>query len=115
MFTVTLSAPQAMTPHPMGRRGLHAAFGRNYALEPAANHSMDSMMPFAPTPTAPVNPLTKVSSRELEQAGIDPREFDLETLFGAARNKQRRKRVKLDHLNQDEKNLRRYISISWFF
>ena len=70
-------------------------------------------MPFAPTPTLPVNPLSKVSSRELEQAGIDPREFDLGTLFGAARNKQRRKRVKLDHLNQDEKNLRRYCSVHY--
>ena len=78
-------------------------------MEPAASHAMDPNMPFAPTPTPPVNPLSKVSSRELEQAGIDPREFDLDTLFGASRNKQRRKRVKLDHLNQDEKNLRRYL------
>ena len=108
MFTAYAAAPLAIVPYPIDQRGLHAAFGPNYAPESVAPLSMESTMAFATMPTPPVDPLTKVTSSELEAAGIDERELDLESLFGTARSKQRRKRVKLDHLSQEEKSLRRY-------
>lgn len=107
MFPLSSTAPQAIAPFPNGRRLVQAAFNHN-SLEPATSRTIDAMMACAPTPTPPVNPLTKVSTRELEAAGIDKREFDIESIFGGARSKQRRKRVKLDHLSQEEKNLRRF-------
>ena len=108
MFTAYTAAPLAIVPYPIDQRGVHAAFGPNLSSESIAPRSIESTMAFATTPTPPVDPLTKVTSRELEAAGIDEREFDLESLFGTARSKQRRKRVKLDHLSQEEKSLRRY-------